>query len=328
MAIQDSKTKVVMRSVADQPITSVVRECMELCEWERWVARDATVVLKPNLCTIVPEQMEKSNTDLALTAAVCEVLLTRTKRIYIGEADHLRRTADQSFEITGHARLARELGIQCVNFSQVPRVKVPCEPIGEIEMPRLLVEADAFITLPVLKTHALTYFTGSLKNQWGCVPQHNRILLHKHIDALLASLQRMLRPKLSIMDAIVAMEGRGPVNGEPRRLNLVLAGQDAVAVDATAMRLVGLEPARAKHLVLAAEQGFGRIKAEEIEVDGNWKEHATQFKPGNMDWAIASMLYMSQYPWFVKYILEKNYVFVPIRSFVKLLRRVGVVGNG
>src|SRR5258708_3695963 len=163
MAIQDSKTKVVMRSLANRPITSVVRECMELCEWERWVARDATVVLKPNLCTIVPEQMEKSNTDLTLTAAVCEVLLTRTKRIYIGEADHLRRTADQSFEITGHARLARELGIQCVNFSEVPRVKVPCEPIGEIEMPRLLVEADAFITLPVLKTHALTYFTGSLR---------------------------------------------------------------------------------------------------------------------------------------------------------------------
>ncbi len=303
MAIQDSRTKVVMRSVADRPVTAVVRECMELCEWERWVARNATVVLKPNLCTIVPEQMEKSNTDVTLTAAVCEVLLTRTKRIYIGEADHLRRTADQSFEITGHARMARELGIQCVNFSDVPRVKVPCEPIGEIEMPRLLVEADAFITLPVLKTHALTYFTGSLKNQWGCVPQHNRILLHRHIDALLASLQGML-------------------------LNLVLAGQDAVAVDATAMRLVGLEPARAKHLALAAEQGFGRIKVEEIEVDGNWKEHATQFKPGNMDWAIASMLYMSQYPWFVKYILEKNYVFVPIRSLVKLLRKVGVVGNG
>src|SRR5260370_7225505 len=194
--------------------------------------------------------MEKSNTDLALTAAVCEVLLTRTKRIYIGEADHLRRTADQSFEMTGYARLARELGIQCVNFSQVPRVKVPCEPIGEIEMPRLLVEADAFITLPVLKTHALTYFTGSLKNQWGCVPQHNRILLHKHIDALLASLQRMLRPKLSIMDAIVAMEGRGPVNGDPRRLNLVLAGQEAVAVDWTPMLRAGFNPPPPNPLVL------------------------------------------------------------------------------
>ena len=149
-------------------------------------------------------------------------------------------------------------------------MKVPCKPIGEIEMPRLLVEADAFITLPVLKTHALTYFTGSLKNQWGCIPQHNRILLHKVIDPLLVSLQRMLRPKLSVMDGIVCMEGRGPVNGEPRRLDLILAGQDSVAVDATAMRLVGLDPNRARHITLAAKEGLGRIDAEEIEINGDW----------------------------------------------------------
>ena len=328
MTIQESKTKVVMRSVLGQSMAEVVRECLELCDWEHLIARDAAVVLKPNLCTIVPDQMEKSNTDIALTRAVCEILLTRTKRIYIGEADHLRRTMGEAFEITGHVQMAKELGIQLVNFSEVPRVKVPCDPIGEIEMPRLLLEADAFITLPVLKTHALTYFTGSLKNQWGCVPQHNRILLHKHLDPLLASLPRMLRPKLSIIDAIVAMEGRGPVNGEPRRLDLILVGEDAVAVDATAMRLVGLQPAKARHLVIAAEQGLGRIKDEQIEIDGNWAAHSTRFKPGNMDWAIASMLFMSQYPWFVKYILEKNYVFYPIRSFVKLLRKVGVVGNG
>ncbi len=328
MGTQDLKTKVVLRSVSEQSIASVVRECMELCEWESWVPRDATVVLKPNLCTIVPEQMEKSNTDITLTAAVCEVLLSRTKRIYIGEADHLRRTAQQGFEITGHAELARKLGIQAVNFSELPRVKVECAPIGEIEMPQLLMEADAFITLPVLKTHALTYFTGSLKNQWGCVPQHNRILLHQFIDPLLASLQRMLQPKMSIMDAIVGMEGRGPVNGGPRRLDLILAGRDAVAVDATAMRLVGLDPQHARHLVMAGEQGFGRLKAEEIEIDGNWQQHATRFKPAKMDWAIASMLYMSQYPWFVKYILEQNYVFYPVRSFVQFLRRLGIVGNG
>lgn len=328
MVTQISKTKVVLRSVADRPLLAVVGECMELCEWESWVARDAVVVLKPNLCTIVPEQMEKSNTDIALTEAVCEVLLTRTNRIYIGEADHLRRTAQQGFDVTGHTELARGLGIQVVNFTDAPRAKVACEPIGEIEMPRLLLEADAFITLPVLKTHALTYFTGSLKNQWGCVPQHNRILLHQVIDELLASLQRILQPKLSLMDAIVGMEGRGPVNGEPRRLNVVLAGRDAVAVDATAMRLVGLEPSRARHIAIAAEQGLGRIKSEEIEIDGNWQEHATRFKPARMDWAIASMLYMSQYRWFVKYILENNYVFYPVRSFVQVLRRVGLVGNG
>src|SRR5438105_8856215 len=98
-------------------------------------------------------------------------------------------------------------------------------------MPSVLLEADVFITLPVLKTHSLTYFTGALKNQWGCVPHYNRILLHKWLDPLLVSLQSLLRPELAIMDGIVGMEGRGPVNGKPRRLDLALASRDAVALD-------------------------------------------------------------------------------------------------
>lgn len=326
--MQQIKTKVILRGVSEASLLESVRECMELCDWKNWVPRDGTIVLKPNLCTIVPEQMEKSNTDLRITKAVCEVLLERTNRIYIGEADHLRRTADQAFEHTGHAQMAKQLGIQVANFTKLPTVSVPCEPIGKLELPKLLIEADAFITLPVLKTHALTYFTGALKNQWGCVPQHNRILLHRVIDELLASLQKAFRPKLTVMDGIVAMEGRGPVNGPARRLDLILVGQDAVAVDATSMRLVGLKPERARHIVLAAQQGLGKMSAEDIEVDGDWAAHATKFQPGEMDWAISSMLYMSQYRWFVKYILENDYVFKPARSFVAFLRKLGLVGNG
>ncbi|MGH9395382.1 MAG: DUF362 domain-containing protein [Terriglobia bacterium] len=324
----EGKSRVILRGVTDASLRALVQECMERCEWETWVGRQATVVIKPNLCTVVPEQMDKSNTDLRVTTAVCEVLLSRTNRIYIGEADHLRRKSQESFDATGHTEMAKRLGINVLNFSDVPRRKVTCEPVGEIEMPSILLDADVFITLPTLKTHALTYFTGSLKNQWGCVPQHNRILLHKHLDPLLASLERLLRPKLSLMDGIVAMEGRGPVNGEPRQLNVILASRDSVALDATAMRLVGLDPAKARHVVLAAEQGLGKIRPEEIEVDGEWDKHATQFKPGEMDWAIAGMLYMSNYPWFVKYILENDYIFFPIRSCVKALRKVGVVGGG
>ncbi|MDE3179601.1 MAG: DUF362 domain-containing protein [Acidobacteriota bacterium] len=322
------RSKVILREVTDESLREKVRECMELCDWQSWVSPQSTVVIKPNLCTIVPVQMEKSNTDLKVTQAVCEVLLSRTNRIFIGEADHLRRTSQQAFDVTGHTEMAKRLGINVVNFTEVPRRKVLCEPVGEIEMPSMLLDADVFITLPALKTHALTYFTGALKNQWGCVPQHNRILLHKYLDAMLASLERMLHPKMSLMDGIVAMEGRGPVNGGARRLNVILASRDSVAIDATAMRLVGLDPPKARHVGLAAAQGLGKISADEIDVDGDWSQHQTQFKPGEMDWAIASMLYMSNYPWFVKYILENDYVFYPIRSVVKTLRKVGVVGGG
>jgi uncharacterized protein (DUF362 family) len=318
-------SKVILRGVTPESLKATVRECMELCGWEDLVPRDATVVIKPNLCTIDPGKMEMSNTDARLTAAVCEVLFGRTRRILVGESDGLRQKADESFAANGYAEMAKELGVELVNFSRVPWTKVDCPPAGEIELPRPLLEADVFITLPVLKTHALTYFTGALKNQWGCLPQYDRILLHKHLDALLATLHRVLKPRLIVMDGIVGMEGRGPTNGKPRRLDLILASRDGVALDATAMRLVNLDPPRAKHLVLAAEQNLGRLRAEEIEVDGDWQKHTTEFEPAVLDKAVRAMNYMSRYRWFVKHVLESNRIFYPVRSLVQILRRVGVV---
>jgi uncharacterized protein (DUF362 family) len=323
--VENAKAKVVFRGVTPENVPAVVRECMDSCGWEELVPRGATVVVKPNLCTAEPEKLEMSNTDPRITAAVCEILLTRAGRVYLGESDGLREKARDSFQVNGYVELARKLGVELVCFSEVPWVKVNCPPAGEIELPRLLVEADVFITLPVLKTHALTYFTGSLKNQWGCLPQYDRILMHKYLDPLLATLHGVLKPRLAIMDGIVGMEGRGPTNGRPRRMDLILASRDGVALDATAMRLVGLDPRRARHIVMAAEQGLGRIRAEEIEIDGDWKKHAVQFEPAILDKAIAMMNYMSRYRWFVKYMLEKEYIFYPVRAAVQFLRKVGVV---
>lgn len=320
-----SKSRVVLRGTASSSVLQAVRECMEACRWEELVPRGAVVVVKPNICATAPEQLEMSNTDLAVTEAVCEVLLTRTGRIFIGESDHLRRTALQAFEAAGYASLPRKYGVHLVSFTESPLVPVPCGPAGTIALPRMLLEADAFLTLPVLKTHALTYFTGSLKNQWGCVPQHDRILLHRYIDELLVVLHRVFRPALSIMDAIVGMEGRGPVNGKPRRLNLLLAGRDSVALDAAAMRLVGLDPQKARHVAMAAAEGLGRIDPDAIELLGDWDRYATQFEPPVLDAAVAAMNYMTRYRWFVRYALERDSVFYPARAFVQTLRRLHLV---
>src|SRR5581483_713866 len=325
---EQEKSKVVLRGVTDATLAAMVQECLERCEWDRLVGRDATVVIKPNLCSAVPATWRMANTDVRITRAVCEVLSTRTRRIYIGESSGLRHRAQECFAISGYVEMAKEMGVDLVNFTEVPWTRVPCEPVGEIELPRLLMEADVFITLPVLKTHALTYFTGALKNQWGCLPQYDRILFHKNLDPMLVSLQALLKPKLTIMDGIIAMEGRGPTNGKPRRLDLILASQDPVAVDATAMRLTGLDPQRARHIVLAAEQRLGRMNPEEIEVDGDWEKHATKFEPAVLDKAVWAMNFMSRYRWFVKHILERDTVFYPVRALVQLMRKVGVVEGG
>ena len=322
------KSRVVLRSVRQRSVLHAVAECMERCDWERVVPRDAAVVVKPNLCTAVADKAASSNTDPLLTQAVCEVLRTRTRRIVLAESDGLRQKAQEAFAASGYVEIAQRLDIPLVNMSESPWTTVACEPAGNVELPRLLLEADVFITLPVLKTHALTYFTGAIKNQWGCLPQYNRILLHKHLDPLLATLHRVLRPKLAIMDGIIGMEGRGPANGKPRRMDAVLASQDGVALDATAMRLIGLEPSRARHLALTAQQGLGRMDAGAIEVDGDFERLKTTFEPAILDRAIAAMNYMSRYRWFVKHMLERDSVFYPIRAMVQALRRVGVVEGG
>ena len=321
------KSKVILRGVNGETLLSAVRDCMEFCDWTSWVPRDGLVVLKPNLCTAVKEIIPAANTDLAVTEAICRVLLTRTKRVVVCEADHMRQKTEDVYEATGYTKL-REMGVELVNLSNLPMTKVNCPPVGEIELPKLLFDAEAFITIPKLKTHALTYFTASLKNQWGCVPHYNdRIRYHGKINEMLSSLHRLLQPKMSLADGILAMEGRGPVAGPARQLNLIMASRDSVALDATAMRLVGLDPIRSKHIVIAARQGLGRIAAEEIEVDGDWSRHQTQFQPAPKDYANTLMFRFTQYPWFVKYILGNDTVYRPVVSVVKFLRRVGVFGG-
>jgi uncharacterized protein (DUF362 family) len=324
-ATHTARSTVFLRDVAPASIDATVEEVMERCDWQALVPAHGTVVIKPNLCTAVCDKIEMSNTDCTLTAAVCKVLLKKTKNIYLGESDGLRQTAHEAFAASGYAQMASDLGVGLVNFSESELTPVRLDPVREIEMPRLLLNADVFITLPVLKTHSLTYFTGTLKNQWGCVPQYDRILLHKHLDPMLVSIHQRLNPVLSIMDGIVGMEGRGPVNGRPRRLNLILASRDGVALDAAAMRLVGLDPHLSRHILLATQAGLGRLEAEDIDLDGDWAGHSTRFEPAILDIAQAAMNYMTRYRWFVRGMLENDYIFYPVRRAVQVLRRVGLV---
>ncbi|HEY6270838.1 MAG TPA: DUF362 domain-containing protein [Terriglobales bacterium] len=307
---------------------TVVRQCMERFDWEGWVRPDSTVVLKPNVCTAVAQTVVGGNTNPAVVRAVCEVLLTRTRRVYVGEARHLRQTPNEAFAASGYVSMAQELGVELVNFSDGPFTLVDCPPAGKIKLPSILLEADAYINIPVLKTHALTYFTGALKNQWGCVPDHlDRLRHHRRISAMLASLQRILQPKLILMDATFGMEGRGPVAGPVRRLDTLLASPDPVAMDSTAMRLVELDPKRARHVVLAAEQGLGVFDEASIDVEGDWDQCKTHFEPPPRDIANTAMFFLTSHDWFTRGILANDRIYYPIANTVKFLRRKGVLGG-
>ncbi len=298
----------------------VVRELLEACRWREVVGSGASVVIKPNLCTERPEQIHTANTSLVVLDAVCRVLRERTSRITIVESDGSRYAAEAAFENNGVYRLAKELDLKVINLSKDELVEVPDPRMKGFGMARTWLEAEAFISLPALKTHATTVITGTLKNQWGCIPRYDRLLLHKHLHELIGEINKLRTVTLALMDGLVGMQGRGPINGYPIDLNVLLASRDPVALDATAMRLIGLSPAASRHVVHAHNIGLGTLAEAEIAVDGPLAELRTSVEPAAEDWAIKLMNLVARSPFLTKHLLLNDRIFYPVRRVVTILR--------
>jgi uncharacterized protein (DUF362 family) len=317
-------TVFLRRSNRDNPLPEV-RELLELCRWRELVPSGAAVAVKPNLCTERPEQIHVANTSLAVLRAVCQVLRERTPRITIVESDGARYPAEAAFENNGVYRLAGELGLRVQNLSKDELVEVPDPRMKGFGLARTWLEADAFITLPVLKTHATTVFTGALKNQWGCVPRYDRILLHKYLHELIGDINKLRPVTLALMDGLVGMQGRGPINGYPIDLNVLLASRDPVALDATGMRLIGLDPLTCRHALHAQRIGLGAAEAAAIAVDGPFAESQRTVEPGVEDWAIKIMNQVSRSQFLTKHLLLNDGIFYPVRRLVTTMR--GLLGR-
>lgn len=276
-------SRVLIRRARPQGAEAAVAEVMERLQWRDHVPGGASVVVKPNLCTKRPECARAANTAPEVLEAVCAVLRERTTDITIVESDGMRHTAEEVFELGGVFDIARRLGIRCLNLSRDEGVAVDHPLLRGWPMSRTYLAAGVFVTVPTLKTHVISTFSGALKNQWGCIPRRDRLLLHKHLHRLLADVNLIKRPHLSIMDGLVCMEGMGPALGDPVQMDLVLGSTDPVALDATAMRLIGLDPRASRHVARAADLGLGSVDEPSIEVDGPFAESARPFRRARRD---------------------------------------------
>jgi Pyruvate/2-oxoacid:ferredoxin oxidoreductase delta subunit len=148
-------------------------------------------------------------------------------------------------------------------------------------------QARQIINVAKLKTHGLMGFTGAVKNLFGCIPgtekatMHLRLADREHFAGMLVDLYLALKPQLSIIDGIVAMEGQGPRQGNPRPVGLLIAGTDGVAVDAVACAVVGIDPMSIPTIRVAHQQGVGQGDLTKIRILGAPLEEVQvrDFKP-------------------------------------------------
>ena len=138
-----------------------------------------------------------------------------------------------------------------------------------------VLDADGLISLPKMKTHGLERFTGAVKNQFGCVVGMRKGEFHVKLpDAtdfarMLVDLNSYIKPRLYVMDGVMAMEGNGPRGGTPRAMNVLLFSTDPIALDATASRMINLNPLFVPTTLVGAEVGAGNYKEEDIEIVGD-----------------------------------------------------------
>jgi uncharacterized protein (DUF362 family)/NAD-dependent dihydropyrimidine dehydrogenase PreA subunit len=146
-----------------------------------------------------------------------------------------------------------------------------------VSLSTAIVDADVVISLPKFKTHGLTVITGAIKNSFGFLPGAQKAHLHKaagspeRFHQVITEVFRIRPPDLCIVDGVLGMEGNGPASPDLRDIGLILASNDAVALDAVIARMMGLDPERLRFMRAARELGLGEPDFANIELEGELK---------------------------------------------------------
>lgn len=239
---------------------------------ENFVPRGAKVFVKVNLLPPPSPPERGIITHPVFAEAVISLLKELTPHIIVGDDVHEAR----SFEVGGYREVCQRLGVELLNLRErgFEEVSLNGGVLKRVYIAKAVREAEVIVNLPKLKTHALTTFTGAIKNFYGVIPTGLRTALHgehpspAEFAEVLVDIFSVVRPALTVMDGIVAMEGAGPANGTPRPLGLILAGADAVAVDAVAQAIIGLDPLRVWTTHHAHRRGLGVGDLREIAILG------------------------------------------------------------
>jgi uncharacterized protein (DUF362 family)/Pyruvate/2-oxoacid:ferredoxin oxidoreductase delta subunit len=234
------------------------------------------VLIKPNLLKAA-QPADAVVTHPEVLRAVIRLVREAGAEAFVGDSPgfgELRRVCEKS----GIMDVIEEEGAALAEMSEAVQVKNSGQ-FHRFEIARDVLEADAVINVPKFKTHGMMTLTGAVKNLFGCIPGRRKAQWHFNAgvdrDAfarMLVELCGLIRPRLTVMDAIVGMEGNGPGSGDPRELGLVLAGADPVSLDAVCGALVRADPALLYIIRAAAGTGIGETRLDRIRIHGEQLE--------------------------------------------------------
>jgi uncharacterized protein (DUF362 family) len=280
-----SDSKVYIADICQENLLKELKNGLKFINSSEIISSDCTIFIKPNLTdylhkpgiTTTPFMIEK----------IIELFSPLVKKIYVGESDGSNHSFSADLSLKNHGvfdAAKRFPNVEVVNLSKLPSSRITENVCGKkvwVDLPDILInDIDLLVSVPVLKCHAMTHGTFSIKNLWGCYPDPMRVLYHKNLDYKLALINKVVKNKIQIIDGSWALDGHGPMEGIPIKTNKVMVSNDPVAVDSAAAYLMNLDKNKIGHLEVAEKFGLGISDICKIQFNKELhNEKLQKFKP-------------------------------------------------
>ena len=257
----------------DSSLREIITKGVQLCGLE---VRGKRIVLKPNLVEFDPGGVINTN-PLVIEAAIDCFRALGARQVLVAEGPGHRRDNEYLLAASGIYGVIKEHRVAYVDLNtddiRPTRLLSSFTKLDQLYLPETLYNVDLIVSMPKLKTHHWAGVTLSLKNMFGVVPGSvygwpKNILHWQGIHNSILDINSSLPVRqFAIVDGIVGMEGNGPLQGQAKESGVLIFGKDLVAVDATAARLMNIEPKKIKYLEQAGEF-LGNVNRERIEQIG------------------------------------------------------------
>ena len=265
--LMSSKVAVVK---GERSLESVYR-ALDLIDFNEALHDHERVLIKVNFITTKTWDTG-ATTDPLVVDALIQRLQELPLEIIVVESDATVTNADKAYAATGMKEVCERNSVEFINLRHAPdKIKIEIKDgltLGSIKLPRIVTES-AIISAAKLKTHSETKVTLGLKNMFGLLPQKFKGRYHlRGMHKVITDINSVVKPTLTVIDGFVAMEGLGPVNGSPIRMDTVIAGTDPVATDAVGAKVMSFEPESVAHIRMCHEKGIGDMYNYTVVGDG------------------------------------------------------------
>jgi uncharacterized protein (DUF362 family) len=244
------------------------------------------VVLKPNLVEYNAAHTINTN-PLIVAAAIDAFRSLGAKEVIVADGPGHQRDTEMLLELSGLDEVLKSEKAKFVdlNLDNIHRVPTATQftTLQELWLPETILNADLVVSMPKMKTHHWAGVTLSLKNLFGVIPSVHygwpKNVLHWHgINESIADIATTVKPGFTIIDGIEGMEGNGPLHGETVHSQVIVMSDNLAAADATATRLMGLNPERIVHLNYMRQLGEPIVERRIAQVGERLATYRREFR--------------------------------------------------